>query len=210
MSCEDKSQKANKAGEKKIIKRNKLYDAAFDLFTTKGMHETVIDDIVKKAGVAKGTFYLYFKDKYDLLDRIIYKQSASVIKEAFEFAQSKASEGNTDVIDGIIFFIDYLIEYFKHNKKMLRLIYKNLSWGLYSKVVADSENLIDTKSILKKITEKFDGENRDLKVLDQTIYMIIELVSSVCYSSIVLEEPYKIDEIKPVLYKTIRNMLIQI
>ena len=38
---------------------------AFELFTTKGLTKTTISDIVDQAGVAKGTFYLYFKDKYD-------------------------------------------------------------------------------------------------------------------------------------------------
>ena len=47
--------------KKKELKMTKLYDAAYDLFTSKGVHETVIDEIVKHAGVAKGTFNIYFK-----------------------------------------------------------------------------------------------------------------------------------------------------
>lgn len=46
-------------------KEDALYNTAFELFTTKGTNKTTISDIVEKAGVAKGTFYLYFKDKYD-------------------------------------------------------------------------------------------------------------------------------------------------
>ena len=45
-------------------KEDALYNTAFELFTTKGTNKTTISDIVEKAGVAKGTFYLYFKDKY--------------------------------------------------------------------------------------------------------------------------------------------------
>ena len=41
-------------------KKNALYTTAFDLFTTKGIAKTTISDIVESAGVAKGTFYLYF------------------------------------------------------------------------------------------------------------------------------------------------------
>lgn len=37
--------------------------AAFALFTQKGINDTSISDIAKKANMAKGTFYLYFKDK---------------------------------------------------------------------------------------------------------------------------------------------------
>ena len=41
-------------------------EKSLKLFTTKGINSTAISDIVEKAGVAKGTFYLYFKDKYDI------------------------------------------------------------------------------------------------------------------------------------------------
>ena len=45
----------------KKIKENSLLKTAFEFFTTKGFSKTSITDIVSKAGVAKGTFYLYFK-----------------------------------------------------------------------------------------------------------------------------------------------------
>ena len=47
-----------KAEENKLKKRESLLNTAFELFTTKGIHDTSISDIVEKAGVAKGTFYL--------------------------------------------------------------------------------------------------------------------------------------------------------
>ena len=55
-------------------KEDALYNTAFELFTTKGTNKTTISDIVEKAGVAKGTFYLYFKDVF--LISLIYKKCA--------------------------------------------------------------------------------------------------------------------------------------
>ena len=52
--------------EKKKKKRIALLDAAYDLFTSKGVAETSISDIVQRAEMAKGTFYLYFKDKNEI------------------------------------------------------------------------------------------------------------------------------------------------
>lgn len=58
----------------KKVKKNALLQNAFELFTDKGFAKTTISDIVSRAGLAKGTFYLYFKDKYDLRDKlIVYK-----------------------------------------------------------------------------------------------------------------------------------------
>ena len=53
-------------------KKDALFNTAFELFTTKGLTKTTISDIVDQAGVAKGTFYLYFKDKYDMQDFLIW------------------------------------------------------------------------------------------------------------------------------------------
>ena len=58
-----------KVDENKKKKKEALFNTAYELFTTKGINATAISDIVEKAGVAKGTFYLYFKhtrDKYSM------------------------------------------------------------------------------------------------------------------------------------------------
>jgi AcrR family transcriptional regulator len=50
-------------------------DAAVDAFATKGVAGTSVDDIVRAAGVAKGTFYLYF----DTRDEIVTAVAARLV-----------------------------------------------------------------------------------------------------------------------------------
>ena len=52
---------------RKERKRQSLLAAAYGLFTEKGVAKTSVDEIVRRANVAKGTFYLYFQDKYVIL-----------------------------------------------------------------------------------------------------------------------------------------------
>ncbi|KYO49966.1 transcriptional regulator [Tistrella mobilis] len=52
------------------IRRDELMDAAEALFLRKGFATTSVGEIVVEAGVAKGTFYLYFKTKDDVLDAL--------------------------------------------------------------------------------------------------------------------------------------------
>lgn len=52
---------------KKPDKRDAIIEAAKGLFTTVGYENTTIADVAKKAGVAVGTVYLYFKNKNELL-----------------------------------------------------------------------------------------------------------------------------------------------
>ncbi|MBW7456703.1 TetR/AcrR family transcriptional regulator [Paenibacillus sepulcri] len=47
-------------------RRNEILDAAMELFQTKGYEHTSVSDIVKKIGVAQGTFYYYFKSKEEI------------------------------------------------------------------------------------------------------------------------------------------------
>lgn len=60
-----------KSFDNKLEKENKLLNTAFKLFTQKGVDNTSIQDIADNAGVGKGTFYLYFKDKYEIRDKVI-------------------------------------------------------------------------------------------------------------------------------------------
>jgi AcrR family transcriptional regulator len=55
----------------KLERRQDLLRAARSVFAEKGYHEAKIDDIVAIAGVATGTFYLYFRDKRALFAELV-------------------------------------------------------------------------------------------------------------------------------------------
>jgi AcrR family transcriptional regulator len=55
-----------------------LLDAARELFFEKGYQTTSVNDIIEKVGVAKGTFYHYFKTKSDLLDKLVERFTESI------------------------------------------------------------------------------------------------------------------------------------
>lgn len=189
--------------ENKRAKRTKLYDAAYDLFTSNGVHNTVIDDIVKSAGVAKGTFYLYCKDKYDLMDKIILKKSAAVLGSAMEAVEKERTEHLLGFQQCVAFFVDYLLDYFKDDTKLLELIYKNLTYELYEKMM-DYEELDSARNA-------FISNFIDTGVNNQTaryrLYIIVSMVGAVCYNSLVLKVPYQIDAVKPELYRAIKQIL---
>jgi AcrR family transcriptional regulator len=55
----------------KAERRLELLRAARDVFATKGFHAAKVDDIVAAANVAKGTFYLYFRDKRSVFSELV-------------------------------------------------------------------------------------------------------------------------------------------
>ena len=55
----------------KVERRQKILNHARDVFAKHGYHEAKIDDIVAAAGIARGTFYLYFDDKRAVFEAIV-------------------------------------------------------------------------------------------------------------------------------------------
>jgi AcrR family transcriptional regulator len=68
----------------KAERRQQILAVARDLFAKRGYHQTTIDDIVAQAGVARGTFYLYFEDKRaifsDLIDRFASQLAVAIVR----------------------------------------------------------------------------------------------------------------------------------
>ena len=199
----------NKVENKKKQKKDALLNAAFDIFTSIGINKTSISDIVQKAGVAKGTFYLYFADKYDLRNKLIAHKANKIFEKA-ETALDKT--GITEFDDRMIFFIDNILDQLTENKSLLNFISKNLSWGIFKNVIR--QNVDKKNSGLEEETEPYDvlgrlraGEELKFKNKDVLVYMIVELVSSTCYSAILYNEPVSIEELKPYIFETVREMI---
>jgi AcrR family transcriptional regulator len=66
---------ASRRGEgrkaRSAVRREAILTAALDEFSTRGYEATRLDDVAKRAGVAKGTIYLYFRDKESLFQELI-------------------------------------------------------------------------------------------------------------------------------------------
>ncbi len=54
-----------------VDRKQRIIENASDLFAAKGYHGTTIDEIVQATGIAKGTFYIYFDSKEELLLEVI-------------------------------------------------------------------------------------------------------------------------------------------
>lgn len=190
-------------------KENRLLNTAFRLFTEKGIKETSIQEIVDNASVAKGTFYLYFRDKYEIRDILIVKKSQKLFEDSLK---SLRKNYISDFSDSIIYIINYVIDELTKNPLLLKFISKNLSWGVYNKAVLNiydkTGNDINNELTLHDLFINGIKENNiKLSNPDVTLFMIIELVGSTCFNSILYKEPLPIEEYKPYLYKTIRNLI---
>ena len=111
--------------------------------------------------------------------------------------------------DQIIFVVNYVIDELSKNPLLLKFISKNLSWGVYNKTIMkiyeDNENNED--GLYHLFLKGIKDNNIYIKNPDVTLFMIIELVSSTCFTSIIDNEPLPINEYKPYLYDVIRGLI---
>lgn len=94
-----------------------ILDAAYDLFIEKGYRKTRIGDINKRAGIGHGTFYLYFKNKDDLL-RYMLEEFLKDIENINYFATGEIENVQLDDLDNIRLITNKAIELFDKFSKM--------------------------------------------------------------------------------------------
>lgn len=106
-------------------RRTEIIDTAEQLFLTKGYEKATINDILKQIGIAKGTFYHYFKSKEEVMDAVIMrvvendrliaqevlKTEGSSLDKLLLFLQKQSAAGNEQKSD--------LLEQFQHTENAL-------------------------------------------------------------------------------------------
>ncbi|MCB6288875.1 TetR/AcrR family transcriptional regulator, partial [[Clostridium] scindens] len=76
-------------------KRSRIQDAAVALFHEQGVEATSVNEIVRRANVAKGTFYVYYKDKKELISQILTKQHGCLMNDILNHSYEAALANST-------------------------------------------------------------------------------------------------------------------
>ena len=194
----------DKITKKKNEKYTKILDTALGLFEKNGTHLVSIDEIVKGAGVAKGTFYLYFKDRYDLISTLIIEKASkymSLLSDEYE------PRDFGDVSTSVRHYIEYILDFLQKNKTLCILIEKNLNTCVNA--VAQTK-----EGPIKELYEKIFSELINCGVSEAEarakLYLYIELIVSSCCNAIIRETPYTIEELKPHLCQIIESSIVNI
>ena len=81
-------------GKRDLNRRQRVQDlieAGLNLFLERGIEAVTIDEVAREAGMAKGNFYRYFKDKADLVDAVI-EPVAETTRAALDECHKKLAE----------------------------------------------------------------------------------------------------------------------
>ena len=195
-----------KVDKNKQKKRESLLESAFSLFIMNGFNKTSIADIVNRAGVAKGTFYLYFKDKYDIRNHLIAHKANQTFQNAY--LELRAHPEITDFEQQILLIIDRILEQLAANHSLVLFLSKHLSWGfIRNSLVYNSTK--DLTSIYEIFEEMLANAGCSYRSPELMMYLILEIVSGASYSVILYGQPVTLEQLKPELYETVKGIFKQ-
>lgn len=196
----------SKAEQNKAEKQSNLLKAAFDLLSFKDITEISISDLAKQAGIAKGTFYLFFKDKYELRDALIIRESSRIFKKAEEALEANDIRGFEDAV---IFVINHILAYLESNPILVRIIRRNLSWSIIHTSLHKTLNTDGASSLQAKFISMAKRSGYEYSNPEAIFFIIVDMAGSICYSSMIENYPLPIAQMKPILFDSIRAVLAQ-
>jgi len=100
-------------------RRAHILACAAEVFAEKGYHASTVSDIIKKAGVARGTFYLYFKSKRTVFDELLDDLFALLNNSVKRIDPSRGPAG---VLAQMESNVDAVIDLMLGNRPLLRIL----------------------------------------------------------------------------------------
>lgn len=123
-----------------------IFESAIQVFSNCGYTGATMDEVVARAGVAKGSLYYHFKSKEELFIFII-KEGMDLIHEEVE----KATENIDDSYEIIKESAKVQLKYVYENKDLFKVIISQI-WG-----TGERNNMLreEIKSLINKSSKKF-------------------------------------------------------
>jgi len=106
-----------KRKKEKENKRNNILKAARKLFFDRGFKFVTVDSIAAKAGVSKGSIYLYFDSKEEIYAQVLVTDNIEHNKEIRNFAEKDATAAEV-----LMEFCQVYVDYFLRDNELFRIL----------------------------------------------------------------------------------------
>jgi AcrR family transcriptional regulator len=119
-------------------RRADLMEAATRLFARRGLEETAVSDIVAAAGVAQGTFYLYFESKADLVNAVVVRVAERIV----EGVTGVATTEGRGALDKLLTMRDDLLSVVTDDRALLEFFHRPGNEAFHDRVSRDAVRLV--------------------------------------------------------------------
>lgn len=170
--------------------KDRILDAAEEIFSNKGFDGTKVQEIATSAGVNKAMLYYYFKNKDELLIAVVGR-----IIGGIRDAIPRYFDGSDSAVENIENFIDFYIEYLSDNRSFVRLMAWEMLSARHVQVLA-GDYIIPIFSLMReRITEAIrQGWIRDVSP-EHTVFSVVGMnvfyiVASPLFMLILGDDPF--------------------
>lgn len=170
--------------ERSIEKKNKIIEAAYEIFSEVGYYATNTPDIAKKAGVSTGIIYGYFKDKRDILSYVLKIYINKVALPVMDyFTEIDKSYSLRKIISDVL---DMTIKIHSSNA--------NLHNVLHSLTVTEDDINEDFISLEDHVTQKASEKLIEIGLTDvllkEKVHIAMNLIQSFAHENIYDKHKY--------------------
>ena len=186
-------------------KYEKILRASIEVISEKGLDKASVSDIVKKAGVAQGTFYLYFSSKIALIPAI----ADSLFTETLERVKGRIRE-DQDFWDVIKVIIDETFIITSEHTDVIVLCYSGLAFDhsmeKWNSIYKPYYNWLED-IIIKAIEDGAVTPDINIKLMARTIINLIENSAERFYIS--REQEENLEVFKDETFNFIKRSLVK-
>lgn len=198
---------------KKQVKREEIISAAKKLIIEKGYRKTSVEDITNEVGIAKGSFYTYFKSK-DFLMETLLTEKAEIHREFMD----KLIDNSKTLCEALEQYFKYYlimptldIEFVLVMVKMMRSI-DSVGKGIIEKLETDKRNRKNEFiSIMKKYIDEIDIQ--DEKDFDRYGLLVFGMINTFYLNNFMPSEnrftEFEYEEMKEKIYRVDFNYEIE-
>jgi AcrR family transcriptional regulator len=97
-------------GQVQLGARDRVLDAAYELFSRRGVRDVGIDELIERAGVAKATLYRHFPSKEDLVAAFLERREQRWTRE---WVEAEASRRGSTPEEALLAIFDLFDEWFR-------------------------------------------------------------------------------------------------
>jgi TetR/AcrR family fatty acid metabolism transcriptional regulator len=116
------------------MRRAELVSSAARLFAEHGVDDTAVSEIVSAAGVAQGTFYLYFESKSDIVDAVVVTLSEQIVAGVLEIAAEPAAPA----LDKLLRMRDEMLSAAGPDRAVIEFFHRPGNEALHDRVSRDA------------------------------------------------------------------------
>ncbi|TPG68137.1 TetR/AcrR family transcriptional regulator [Brevibacillus laterosporus] len=162
-------------------KKETLINAAMKEFSRVPLFEASISNIIKDAGIPRGSFYQYFEDKEDVFFFLLNENS----KRDNEKFISILKEKDGDLFDSFIGFYHYMLIGFQNleNRNFFRNAFLNMNYKVEN-TLTRNVNEVNYKNRLSEIMVLISTEK--LNITDEReIFHVLKIIMAVTFQNLI-------------------------